>query len=82
MLPILTIQRKFPKQKQKTNRLELSTFEILLEIKTSSPYKKHPSRWQTRNAWRRNIPAAAIPKITLNEFQRSCAVSGIQLVRT
>lgn len=24
MLPILTIQRKFPKQKQKTNRLELS----------------------------------------------------------
>lgn len=33
--------------------------------------------------WRRNIPAAAIPEITLNEFRRSSdVVSGMELVKS
>lgn len=84
--PILT-KRKFP-AKQKTTWLELERrwSKILLEIKTSSPHKKRVTPFSLADkerTWRRNIPAAAIPEITLNEFRRSSdVVSGMELVKT
>lgn len=84
--PILT-KRKFP-AKQKTTWLELERrwSKILLEIKTSSPHKKRATPFSLADkerTWRRNIPAAAIPEITLNEFRRSSdVVSGMELVKT
>lgn len=86
--PILT-KRKFPaKQKQKNTWLELERrwSKILLEIKTSSPHKKRVTPFSLADkerTWRRNIPAAAIPEITLNEFRRSSdVVSGMELVKS
>lgn len=86
--PILT-KRKFPaKQKQKNTWLELERrwSKILLEIKTSSPHKKRATPFSLADkerTWRRNIPAAAIPEITLNEFRRSSdVVSGMELVKS
>lgn len=85
MLPILTIERKFPtKQKQKNQSASRRSSKILLEIKTSSPYKKHvtPFSLADKEHMATKYTCCGNSKNNLEWISRSCVVSGIELVGT